>query len=90
MTMRASTDPRRTCPRNGSLIVLYGGAYFGPKANEQTKVDSDHEVKIEVLPKAGGKARIQVTQRIGKRPAVVEVWNQKELTFKHRDGTVTA
>ncbi len=84
MAMRSSSSPRRVYTRAGSVVVCYGGVYFGPKANTETKIDSDKEVKIEVLDKVGGKARIKVTQKIGSRPAVNETWNEKVLTFEKR------
>jgi hypothetical protein len=84
MAMRSKTDGRRVYPRGGSLVALYGGVYFGPKANESTKIDSEREVKIEVLDKSGGKARIKVSQKVGSRPAVVETWNEKNLVFQPR------
>lgn len=82
--MRSKTDGRRVYPRGGSLVTLYGGVYFGPLANSESKIDSEKEVKIEVLDKSGGKARIKVTQKIGSRPAVHETWNEKNVVFQPR------
>jgi len=87
MAMRSSTSPRRVYPRAGSLVTCYGGIYFGPLANKDTAIDSKKEVRIEVLEKSGGKSRIQVTQKVGSKPAVVETWNEKHLTFKSREAT---
>jgi hypothetical protein len=84
MAMRSKTDGRRVYPRGGSLVTLYGGLYFGPKANTESKVNQDKEVSIEVLPKSGGKAKIRVTQKVGNHPAVHEEWIQKEVIFQPR------
>ncbi len=84
MAMRSSNSPRRIYPRAGSFVVCYGGVYFGPKGNAETKLNTDKEVKIEVLDKVGGKARIQVTQKIGSKPAVTETWTEKHLVFEKR------
>jgi len=89
MAMRSSTSPRRLYSRGGSMVVCYAGVYFGPKANSESAINVEKEVKIEVLENAGGKKRIQVTQKVGKNPAVVEVWNEKHLTFAKR-GEATA
>jgi len=83
MAMRSSTSPRRVYNRGGSMVLCYGGIYFGPKANSESAINSEKEVKIEVLEKSGGKARIQVTQKVGKN-TVTEVWNEKHLTFEKR------
>jgi hypothetical protein len=83
MAMRSSTSPRCVYVRAGSPIVCYGGLYFGPPANKKTKIDAEKEVTIEVLEKSGGKARIAVTQKVGKNK-VTETWNEKHLTFEKR------
>lgn len=83
MAMRSSTAPRRIYTRHGSPIVCYGGIYFGPPANKESKLDSNKEVTIEVLEKSGGKARIAVTQKVGGKK-VTENWNEKKLTFEKR------
>lgn len=84
MAMRSSTSPRRVYNRGGSMVLCYGGIYFGPKANSESAINSEKEVRIEVLEKAGGKSRIQVTQKVGKNAPVVEIWNEKHLTFEKR------
>ncbi len=84
MAMRSSTSPRRVYTRGGSLVTCYGGLYFGPKAKATTAIDADKEVRIEVLDRVAGKACIQVTQKHGKNPAVVETWIEKHLTFNPR------
>lgn len=84
MAMRSKTDGRRVYPRGGSLVSLYGGKYFGPKANSETKVDPEKEVSIEVLPKNGGKAKIAITQKVGSRPTVKEEWIEKDVHFQPR------
>lgn len=84
MAMRALNSGRRVYTRGGSMVLCHGGKYFGPKANAESAINAEKEVRIEVLEKSGGKARIQVTQKHGKNPAVVEVWNEKTLTFVPR------
>lgn len=82
--MKSASAPRRVYNRAGSMVLCHGGVYFGPKANATSEINSEKEVKIEVLTKVGGKARIQVTQRVGSKPAIVETWNEKHLTFEKR------
>jgi len=82
--MRSSTSPRRVYTRNGSLVLCYGGIYFGPNAKKGTEINSEKEVRIEVLENSHGKKRIQVTQKVGKKPAIVETWAEQELTFTPR------
>lgn len=84
MAMRSSTSPRRVYTRGGSMVLCYGGVYFGPKGKEESAINSEKEVRIEVLEKSGGKSRIQVTQKVGKQDPIVEVWNEKNLTFATR------
>lgn len=84
MSMRSSTSPRRIYLRAGSPIVCYGGVYFGPKANSESKINVEKEVTIEVLENSGGKKRIAVSQRAGKAGKVTETWNEKHLTFEKR------
>lgn len=84
MAMRSSSSPRRLYSRGGSYVVCYGGVYFGPLANKETKINPDKEVTIEVLENSGGKKRIAVTQRAGKGK-VTETWNEKHLVFKPRE-----
>ena len=84
MAMRSSTSPRRVYPRAGSYVVCYGGVYFGPKGKEETKINTDKEVKIEVLDNSGGKKRIQVSQKVGSKPAVTETWTEKNIVFEKR------
>jgi hypothetical protein len=83
MAMRSTSAPRRIYVRAGSFVVCYGGVYFGPKANAESAFNLDKEVRIEVLEKSGNKARIQVTQKVGKN-AIVETWLEKHLTFEPR------
>ncbi len=83
MAMRSSSSPRRIYTRAGSPIVCYGGVYFGPPANKESKINAEKEVTIEVLEKSGGKARIAVTQKVGKTK-VTENWNEKKLVFEKR------
>jgi hypothetical protein len=84
MSMRSSTSPRRVYTRAGSVVVCYGGIYFGPLSNKESKINPEKEVRIEVLDKSGGKSRIKVTQKVGSHPAVTETWNEKHLTFEKR------
>ena len=88
MAMRSSDSPRRVYARAGSLVICYGGVYFGPKAETSSAINPEREVKLEVLAPAGGKKRLSVKQA-GKN-AVSEVWVQKHLTFKSRSATASA
>lgn len=102
MAMRSASSPRRIYVRKGTPIVCYGGVYFGPPANKESKVDPDKEVRIEVLEKSGGKARIRITQggkmvknkETGtytvKDAAVSENWSEKKLVFEKRAATEAA
>lgn len=83
MAMRSQTDGRRVYTRGGSVVVCYGGLYFGPPANKESAINTEKEVSIEVLEKAGGKTRIKVTQKSGKNK-VSETWSEKKLTFEKR------
>lgn len=84
MAMRSSTSPRRIYTRGGFPLVCYGGVYFGPPANKESKINAEKEVTIEVLENSGGKKRIAVSQRAGKAGKVTENWNEKHLTFEKR------
>lgn len=86
MAMRSQSDGRRVYTRGGTVVVCYGGAYFGPPANKETAINPEKEVSIEVLDKAGGKARIKVTQKSGGKK-ISETWNEKKLTFEKRAST---
>lgn len=85
MAMRAANAPRRLYMRAGSPIVCYGGVYFGPPANKESKINAEKEVTIEVLENSGGKKRIAVTQRAGKSGKVTENWNEKKIVFEKRE-----
>ncbi len=85
MTMVAANAPRRLYARSGSLVLLFGGVYFGPKSNEESGLTAEDQVTVEVLKKAGGKSRVQVTQVGAGGKAIVETWTQKELVFKKRE-----
>jgi hypothetical protein len=80
MAMRSATSPRRVYPRAGSLVLTYGGVYFGPKHNTKSEINPDKEVRITVLDRSGGKARIEVAQKDGTK----EIWTEKHLTFVPR------
>lgn len=82
MSMRSATAPRRVYSHKGTLLVMHGGCYFSP-GKEQTEVSVDKEVKIEVLDSAGGRKRIQITQRAGKN-TVRETWKQANVKFESR------
>lgn len=84
MAMRSSSAPRRVYSRGGSYVVCFGGVYFGPPANKESKINVEKEVTIEVLENSGGKKRIAVSQRAGKAGKVTENWNEKHLTFEKR------
>lgn len=83
MAMRSSNSPRRVYSRKGTLVVCFSGVYFGP-GKEASNIDPEKEVKIEVLDASHGKKRIKVTQKIGKKPAVMENWGEKKVTFTPR------
>lgn len=80
--MRAQSAPRRVYSRNDVVHVTYGGVTFAP-GKEGTKIDLAKEVKIEVLDPAGGKKRIQVTQRVGQK-SVKETWRETKVPVHHR------
>lgn len=82
MSMRSSTSPRRVYSRKGTLLVCFQGVYFSP-GKEASSISADKEVKIEILDTAGGKKRIQVTQRAGKT-SVKETWKQTNVKFESR------
>lgn len=85
MTMRSADAPRRLYPRAGSLVLLFGGIYYSPAANKATEMNAEKEVTIEMLEKSSGKHRIQVTQKVGKKPAVIETWIEKNVVFGTRE-----
>ena len=89
MAMRSSTSPRRIYVRSGKNLVCYGGVFFGP-GNKPSEVNADKEVKIEVLENSHGKKRIQVTQKVGKKPAIVETWSEQTLTKTERGASAEA
>lgn len=79
--MKAETDPRRVYNRNGVTHVCFKGTYFAPA--KKTRIDLEGEVKIEAMPKSGGRLRIQVKQRKGKAN-VVETWREATVPVEHR------
>lgn len=79
MSMKALSTPRRVYIRNGQALVTYGGLYFGSPKNKESQISTAKPVRIEVQPRAGGKARIAVTQ--GK---VTENWTEQHLVFASR------
>jgi len=83
--MRAQTDPRRIYTRNDITHVCFKGTHFSP-GREGTALDAAREVKLEELPAAGGKQRVEVTQRVGGKN-VKETWRQVEVPVKHREVT---
>lgn len=83
MAMRSSTSPRRVYTRKGSLLVSFGGGFFGPTAGEPTEINPEKEVRIEELDPAGGRARVQVRQRKGKG-SVTETWIAKTVVREPR------
>jgi hypothetical protein len=85
MSMRAHNAPRRVYTRNGVTVLCFGGMYFGP-GKEGTKVNTDREVKFQVIDAAGGKKRIEVSQKVGKTN-VKEVWRETTLAIKSRKAT---
>jgi hypothetical protein len=78
MAMKSATSPRRLYVRAGTPVVCYGGLYFGP-GRGASEINADKTVKIEVLPRSHGKARIAVTQG-----TVVENWSEQHLVFASR------
>lgn len=83
MAMRSSSSPRRVYLRAGLPLVCFSGVYFGPKADTESAVNMDREVRIEVLAPAGGRKRIAVSQVSGKNK-VTETWTEKHLEFGTR------
>lgn len=83
MAMRSATSPRRVYTRGGSPIVCFGGAYYGPPAKKESKINVEKEVTIEVLENSGGKKRIAVTQKSGSKK-VTEQWGEKQITKKEK------
>jgi len=83
MAMRSSSSPRRVYFRAGTPLVCFSGVYFGPKADAESAINPEREVRIEVLDQAGGRKRIAVTQASGKSK-VTETWTEKHLTFATR------
>jgi len=83
MAMRSASSPRRVYFRAGLPLVCFAGVYFGPKADSESGVNMDKEVRIEVLAPAGGRKRIAVTQTAGKSK-VTETWTEKHLEFATR------
>jgi hypothetical protein len=81
MSMKSSSAPRRVYARNGSPLVCYGGLYFGPARGSQ--IDCERTVRIAVLPRSHGKARIAVTQGLGDN-AVTENWSEQHIVFGSR------
>lgn len=82
MAMRSSTSPRRVYSHKGTLLVMHGGVYFSP-GKEASEINVDKEVKLEVLESAGGRRRIEVTQRAGKN-TIKETWRQANVKFEKR------
>jgi hypothetical protein len=82
MSMKSASAPRRLYTRNGSVVVCYGGLYFGP-ARGNSALTADKTVRIEVLPRSHGKARIAVTQGTGDN-AVTENWPEQAIVFASR------
>lgn len=90
MAMKSASAPRRIYVRKGSPVVCYGGIYFGPAANKESKINVEKEVTIEVLENAGGKKRIAVAQKQGKAGKVTENWSEKKLVFEKRAAAADA
>lgn len=79
--MRAQGDARKVYTRNGITHLCFQGYYF--RAPKGSKIDPDREVHQEELPKAGGKARIAVTQRVGGKN-VTETWTEGDVPVQGR------
>jgi len=89
--MVSDTDARRLYKRSQyGLLVCWKGKYFAPKTNEPTELTDQDTVTIEVLKKAGGKSRIQVTQVVSSGKPIVETWTQKDVVFQKRGAKKTA
>lgn len=82
MAMRSASAPRRVYSHKGTLLVMIGGTYFSP-GKEATEINVDKEVRTEMLESAGGRKRIQVSQRAGKK-TVTETWRQANPKFEPR------
>lgn len=82
MSMRSKNAPRRVYTRNGLTLLSYGGLFFAA-GKEGTKVNPEREVRFEVIDPAGGRKRVEVTQKVGSK-TVKEVWRETALVVKHR------
>ncbi len=69
---KVSAIARRVYKYNGVTLVLFKGAHYGKK---DTSIVPTSPAKVEFAP--GG--TVKLTQRIGKRPAVTEVWRKVKL-----------
>lgn len=81
MSMKSASAPRRIYVRNGQNLVCYGGLYFGPARTSE--ISAEKTVRIEVLPRSHGKARIAVTQGLGDNK-VTENWSEQHIVFGSR------
>jgi hypothetical protein len=71
--MRSQTQAtRRIYVRNGTDLVLFGGAVFRP-TKAGTKIDPAREVRVEPIDPAGGRKRVEVQQKRGAQ-TVKEGW----------------
>lgn len=81
MAMKSLSSPRRVYTRKGSPLVCYAGRYFTKLSAGDSKITDRLTVRIEVLPRSHGKARIQVSQS-GPSGAntVLENWGETNLS----------
>ena len=70
--MKSSSDKgRRLYVRSSITHVVFGGKIYGSTGS---KVDTKKTVTIEVMPSDGGRARVQVTQKVPHKKTIVETW----------------
>lgn len=86
--MKARTEPHRVYTRNDVVHVCFNGAYFGP-GKAGTRLKTDREVQVEELDAVGGRKRVAVKQRVGKR-TLREVWRATNVPVHHREATQEA
>ena len=73
MSMKSTNSPRRVYNRKDVTIVLFAGRMYSAKV-KASKVVPAIPVVCTKLPSDGGRARIEVTQKLSEELTVVEVW----------------
>lgn len=73
MARKTSDSPRRIYRRSETLIVLFEGRRYAMKEGV-TSLDPNGLVTCVPVASDGGRARIELTQKLKGKPAVKEVW----------------